>query len=187
MASRVSRTLNSLKREGGISLKMPQWKRASSHVERGISCFFLSCGRKLGVPLELQRGSRGPPRVAPGKSSLHASCEVPLGIPLQSLLGSPSSSGVEVRPQGSSQGLTWISGFLWSFHSGVSPRVLWTHASPFSSQVENQCQASGRIDIGISSFFSSCHRSVTTTMESCVNPQGYRRVSAWESGVSGVD
>ena len=27
----------SLKREGGISLKMPQWKRASSHVERGIT------------------------------------------------------------------------------------------------------------------------------------------------------
>ena len=40
-------------REGGISLMMPQWKRAASRVEGTTSWFFSSCGRKLGIPLEL--------------------------------------------------------------------------------------------------------------------------------------
>ena len=83
-----------LKREGAISLKMPQWKRASSHVEGRISCFFSSCGRNLGVPPELRLGPQGPDRVASGKSSLHASCEGPLRIPLQLVLWARSSSGV---------------------------------------------------------------------------------------------
>ena len=53
VASRVSKTISRLKREGGISLEMLQWKRASTHVDGRISWFFSSCGRKLGVPLEL--------------------------------------------------------------------------------------------------------------------------------------
>ena len=43
-----------LKREGGISLRMLQRKRASCHAEGRISWFFSSCGRKLGVPLKLR-------------------------------------------------------------------------------------------------------------------------------------
>ena len=78
-------------------LEMPQWKRASSHVEGRISWFFLSCGKKVGVPLELQLGFQGPAHVASGKSSLHASCEGPLRIPLQSVPGSRSSSGVVAK------------------------------------------------------------------------------------------
>ena len=56
-----------LKREGGISLKMPQWKMTSSRVEGRISWFFSSCSRKLGFlsrydgelsdPLTLTQGS----------------------------------------------------------------------------------------------------------------------------------
>ena len=46
-------TFSRLKSDGGISLEMPLQKRASSRVEGRISCFFLTCGRKLGVPLEL--------------------------------------------------------------------------------------------------------------------------------------
>ena len=84
-ATMVSRTLSRLKRESGISLQTPQWKRASSRVEGRISWFFLSCGSKLGVPLGLRWGPQGPTRGASGKSSLHASCEGSLGIPLQSL------------------------------------------------------------------------------------------------------
>ena len=53
VASRVSSTLSRLKREGGISLKTLQQKRASSCVEVVISWFFWSCGRNLGVPFEL--------------------------------------------------------------------------------------------------------------------------------------
>ena len=71
VASRVSKTLSRLKREGGISLKMLQLKRASSRVDGRISWFFLSCGRKLGVPLKLPQGTD---RVASGKSSLYESC-----------------------------------------------------------------------------------------------------------------
>ena len=89
-----------LKREGGISLETPQWKRVSSHVEGRISWFSSSCGRKLGVPLELRWGPQGLACVASGKSSLHACCEGSLGIPLQSLLAPRSSSGAEARTSG---------------------------------------------------------------------------------------
>ena len=131
----MSRTLSRLKREGGISLKTPQWKRASSHVEGRISCFFSSCGRNLGVPLELRLGPQGPNRVASGKSSLHASCEGPLGIPLQSLPGPMSSLEMRLERQGSSQRLTCISSFLWSFNRVFRHRLVWRHASPLSYQV----------------------------------------------------
>ena len=93
-------TLSRLKRQGGISLKMPQRKRASSRLERRISWFFSSCGRKLGVPLELRREPQGPALVALGKSSLHASCEGFLGIPLQSVPRPRSSSGADSETSG---------------------------------------------------------------------------------------
>ena len=38
------------------------------------------------------------------------------------------------QPQTSSFLLTWISGFLWSFHREVRPRLLLRHASPLSSR-----------------------------------------------------
>ena len=56
----MSRSLSRLKREGRISLKMPQRKRASSRVEGRISWFFSSCSSKIGVLLKLQRGPEGP-------------------------------------------------------------------------------------------------------------------------------
>ena len=64
-----------LKREGGISLETPQWKKASSRVEARISWFFSSCSSKVEVPFELQRGPQGPAHGASGNSNLHASCE----------------------------------------------------------------------------------------------------------------
>ena len=131
----MSRTLSRFKREGGISLKTPQWKRASFHVEGRISCFFSSCGRNLGVPLELGLGPQGPDRVASGKSSLHASFEGPLGIPLQSLPGPMSSLEIRLERQGSSQRLTCISRFPWSFNRVFRHRLVWRHASPLSYQV----------------------------------------------------
>ena len=41
---------------------------------------------------------------------------------------------LRLEPQGSSPVLTWISGFLWSFHRGVRPHLLWRHASPLFSR-----------------------------------------------------
>ena len=96
----MSRTLSRLKREGGISVMMPQWKKDSSCVEGRISWFFSSCCRKHGVPLELQWGPQGPAHVASGKSCLHVSCKGPLGIPLQSVPAPRSSSGAEARTSG---------------------------------------------------------------------------------------
>ena len=93
----ASRTLSRHKREGGISLKMLQLKRASSRVDGRISWFFLSCGRKFGVPLELRQRRQVLDHVSSGKSSLHASCEGPLGIPLQSVQGPMASVTFEVR------------------------------------------------------------------------------------------
>ena len=100
VASRVSRNLLRLKKEGGLSLATSQRERASSHIERRISRFFLSCGSKYGAPLKLQRGPQGPARVSAGKSGLHASCEGPLGIALQFVLRPRDSSGVEAGNSG---------------------------------------------------------------------------------------
>ena len=131
----MSRTLSRLKREGVISLETPRWKRATSRVEGSISWFFSSCSRNLGVPLELRLGPQGPYCVASGKSSLHASCKGPLGIPLQSLPGPMSLLEMRLEHQGSSQRLTCISSFLWSFNRVFRHRLVWRHASPLSYQV----------------------------------------------------
>ena len=123
-----------LKREGGISLETPQWKRAYSHIEGRISWFFLSCGRKLGVPLELLRDLRDP-LMLPQKS--------PVSIRVaRCLLGFLSSRcqvlgphlRLRLEPQASSPVLTWISGILWSFNRGFRPCLVWRHASPLSSR-----------------------------------------------------
>ena len=92
----MSRTLYRLKRESGISLKMPQWKKASSRIEERISDF-----------LELRWETWGSSRVMTGISGTcscclrkvpsHASCEGPLRIPLQSVPGPRSSSGVVAK------------------------------------------------------------------------------------------
>ena len=126
---KVSSTLLRLKRKGGISLEMLQWKRASCRVEGRISWVFSSCGRKLCVPLMLRCGTQGPTRVASGKSSLCSSCKGPLRIPLHLCRG--IGPHLELRPelQGSSPVLTWISRILWSFHRGVRPRLMWRHGT----------------------------------------------------------
>ena len=93
----MSRTNSRLKRDGGIFLETPEWKRALSLIEGRTACFFWSCSRKLGVPLELRPVPQGTARIASGKSSVHASCEGLLVIPLQSLLGLLYSSGVDAR------------------------------------------------------------------------------------------
>ena len=130
----MSRTLSRLKREGGISLKTPQQKRASSCVEGRISWFFSSSGRKLEVPLEIRRGAQGPAHVASGKCSVHANCEGPLRIPLQSVSVPKSSSGAKAATSGFLSSADMDLGFLWSFCKGVKPRLVWKHASLLSSR-----------------------------------------------------
>ena len=73
VASRVSRTLSRLKREGGTSLEMSQWKRASCRIEGRISWFSRVAAANLGSLSSYYRDFRDPPIGASGTSSLHAS------------------------------------------------------------------------------------------------------------------
>ena len=56
----------------------------------------------------------------------------------------------------------------------------------FPIELEKQCLASCRVDIGIGGFLLRCHRAVKYAVFR-VDPRGDHRVSAGESGVSGVD
>ena len=130
-------TLSRLKRQGGISLKMPQLKRASSRVERRISWFFSSCGRKLGVPLELEWGPHGCTHVASGKFNLHASSEGQLRIPLQSVLGPTSSCVAEAGS----------SGFLSSADMDLEVPMEFQEGSQFSSTFISSCNSNDRLPV----------------------------------------
>ena len=81
---------------------------------------------------------------------------------------------VEVRPepQGSSPLPTWISGFLWSFHRGVSPRLMWRHASSVSS----------RAGIAVSGFLSGGHRDQRFSLEVTQGCHTCHRVLSLSSG-----
>ena len=73
---------------------------------------------------------------------------------------------LDLRPgsQASSPVPTWILGFLWSFHKGVRPHLVWRHASPLSSRAGKAVSGFLSVDIGISGFFSRCRRAVTPTI-----------------------
>ena len=125
------RTPLRFKREGVISLKTPQQKRASSRLEWRISWFFSSCGRFLSScdrdlrdPLVWPQERPVSMRVAKGLSGfLSSRCWV-------------LSPHVESRPEpeDSSPVLTWILEYFWSLHREVRPRVEWGHARPLSSR-----------------------------------------------------
>ena len=66
---------------------------------------------------------------------------------------------LRLEPQGSSPGLTWISGFLWSFNMGVRPCLFQSHGSPLSFRALKL----------VSGFLSSRHRDLWLRIEV---PQG---------------
>ena len=57
----------------------------------------------------------------------------------------------------------------------------------FHLEQEKECQASCRVHIGIGGFLLRCHSALTFAIVFQIDPQGDRRVSAGESGVSGVN
>ena len=59
-ATMVSRTLSRLKRESGISLQTPQWKRASSRIEGRISWFSRVAAANVGFLSGYDRNLRDP-------------------------------------------------------------------------------------------------------------------------------
>ena len=88
VASRVSRTLLRLKREDGISLEMPQWIRASSHVEVRISWFF-----------ELQQETWSSSRGMTGTSGTRSCCLRKFKTPCELPGSSRDSCSVSARAE----------------------------------------------------------------------------------------
>ena len=95
-----------------------------SRVAAGNLRFLSSYDGDLRDPLVLPQESPVFMRVARGLSEFLSSlCQV-----LSTHLN------LRLEPQGSSPVLTRIFGFLWSFHRGIRPRLLWRHGSVLSSR-----------------------------------------------------
>ena len=121
---------------GKLGFLSRQRSRKGSHLElRGESLgFFRVVAGNLGFlssydwdfrdPLVLPQKSPVSMRVARGLSGF---------IFIPCLVRGPNLE-LRPQPQTSSFLLTWISGFLWSFHREVRPRLLLRHASPLSSR-----------------------------------------------------
>ena len=133
-----------------ISLKTPQRKWASSHLEGRTSWNFSSCGRCS--------------RLTMGNSGTR-SCGIRKGQCPCELLGGLSGllsrrcrglrpcveSGPE--PEESSPVLTWILGYLWSLPRDVSPRLEWGHGRALSSRAvaaESRLPSRGSRDLWLS-------------------------------------
>ena len=114
-----------------ISLETPQGKWASSRLEGRTSWIFSSCGRCS----RLTTGTLG--TRTGGLRKGHSPCEFLGG--LSGFLSGRSRglrSCVEPvpEPEDSSPVLTWILGYFWSLHRGVSPRLEWGHARALNSR-----------------------------------------------------
>ena len=114
-----------------ISLKTPQRKWASSHLEGRTSWIFSSCGRCS----RLTTGTSG--TRSGGLRKGQSPCELLAGL---SGFLSPQCRGVRPceekvpEPEDSSPVPTWILGYFWSLPRGVSPRLDWGHARALSSR-----------------------------------------------------
>ena len=114
-----------------ISLETPQRKWASSRLEGRTSWIFSSCGRCSRLTTGTSRTLSG------GLRKGQSPCEVFGG-----LSGFLSRRCRGLRPcvesvpesEDSSPVLTWILGYFWSLHRGVSPRLEWGHARAISSR-----------------------------------------------------
>ena len=114
-----------------ISLETPQWKWASSRLERRTSWIFSSCGRCSRLTMGTSGTRSG------GLRKGQCPCEL-----LGGLSGFLSRRCRGLRPcvesvpepEVSSPLLTWILGYFWSLPKGVSPRLEWGPARALSSR-----------------------------------------------------
>ena len=116
-----------------LELRWETW--GSSWVTTGISgtC---SCYLRKVHPMRVVRGLSG---------FLSSQCLV-LGPHLE----------LRPKPQCSPPMLTWISGFLLNFNSGVRPHLVWRHASSLSSRALKVVSGFLWSDIGICGFLLRC-------------------------------
>ena len=114
-----------------ISLETPHRKWASSRLERRTSWIFSSCGRCS--PLTMGTSGTRSGALRKGQSP----CELLGGLSgflSRRCRGISSCVDTVPEPEDYSPVLTWILGYFWSLHRGVSPRFEWGHARAFSSQ-----------------------------------------------------
>ena len=141
-----------------ISLESPQRKWASSSLEGRIYRIFSSCGRCS----RFTTGTTGT-RYG-GLKKGQSPCELLGGLSgfiSRRCWGLRSCVESVPEPEHSSPVLTWILGYFWSLPRGVSPRLVWGHASALSS----------RDGAAVSFFPSSGSRNQWLFLESF--PQGF--------------
>ena len=158
-----------------ISLETTQRKWASSRLERRTSWIFSSCGRCS----RLKTGTSG--TRSGGLRKDQSPCELLGGL---SGFLSHRCRGLRpcvesvAEPEDSSPGLTWILGYFWSLHRGVSPRLDWGHALALSS----------RAVAAVSRFPSRGSRDLWLSLEAF--PRGFptrlSHVSPWCESILGL-
>ena len=114
-----------------ISLKSPQRKWASSRLEGRTSWIFSSCGRCSRLTTGTSGTRSGGLRKGQSPCELLGGLSGFLSRRCQGLR--PCVESVP-EPEDSSPVLTFILGFFWSLHRGVSPRLEWGHAPALSSR-----------------------------------------------------
>ena len=141
-----------------ISLERPHWKWASSRLEGRTFWIFSSCSSFS----PLTTGTSG--TCSGGLRKGHSPCEFLGGLSgflsCRCRVLRPCVESVP-EPEDSSPVLTWILGYFWSLPRGVSPRLVWGHASALSS----------RDGAAVSCFPSSGSRNQWLFLESF--PQGF--------------
>ena len=114
-----------------ISLETPQRKWASSSLEGRTSWIFSRCGRCS----RLTSGTSG--TRSGGLRKGQSTCELLGGLSgflSRRCRGLRSCVQLVPEPEESSPGLTWILGYFWSLHRGVSRSLEWGHARAISSR-----------------------------------------------------
>ena len=114
-----------------ISLEIPQRKWASSRLEGRTSWIFSNCGRCSRLTMRTSGTRSG------GLRKGQSPCELLGGLSgflSRRCRGLRSCVQLVPEPKESSPVLTWILGYFWSLHRGVSPRLKWGHARALSSR-----------------------------------------------------
>ena len=129
--SKDVKTLWKLQMLDVISLKSPQRKWASSRLEGRTSWILSSYGRSSRLTTETSGTRSGGLRKGQSPCELLGGLSGFLSRRCQGLR--PCVESVP-EPEDSSPVLTFILGFFWSLHRGVSPRLEWGHARALSSR-----------------------------------------------------
>ena len=158
-----------------ISLKTPQRKWASSHLEGRTSWSFSSCGRCSRLTTGTSRTRSGGLRKDQSRCELLGGLSGFLSHRFRGLR--PCVESV-AEPEESSPGLAWILGYFWSLPRGVSPRLDWGHALALSS----------RAVAAVSRFPSRGSRDLWLSLEAF--PRGFptrlSHVSPWCESILGL-